>query len=81
MGARQLHRAGTDARSEGPDGAVYVTASHIQDTNWYKPGAPLRWQPRLSAASYMRRFAQASVGGGVGVAYCADRRSVRKVTE
>jgi len=29
-----------DTLSEGPDGTIYVTASHIQDTNWYKPGAP-----------------------------------------
>jgi hypothetical protein len=25
---------------EGPDGTLYVTASHIQDTNWFKPDAP-----------------------------------------
>ncbi len=29
-----------DTFSEGPDGRIYVTASHIQDTNWFKPGAP-----------------------------------------
>ena len=29
-----------DTMSEGPDGTLYVTASHIQDTNWFKPGAP-----------------------------------------
>lgn len=29
-----------DTFSEGPDGTMYVTASHIQDTNWFKPGAP-----------------------------------------
>lgn len=29
-----------DTMSEGPDGALYVTASHIQDTYWFKPGAP-----------------------------------------
>ncbi len=29
-----------DTFSQGPDGAVYVTASHIQDMNWYKPGNP-----------------------------------------
>ena len=28
-----------DTFSEGPDGRIYVTASHIQDTNWFKPGA------------------------------------------
>lgn len=29
-----------DTMSEAPDGTIYVTASHIQDTNWFKPGAP-----------------------------------------
>ncbi len=29
-----------DTMSEGPDGTIYVTASHIQDTAWFKPGAP-----------------------------------------
>ena len=29
-----------DTFSEGPDGTIYVTASHIQDTAWFKPGAP-----------------------------------------
>ncbi|MDT7952210.1 MAG: L-dopachrome tautomerase-related protein [Acetobacteraceae bacterium] len=29
-----------DTFSEGPDGTMYVTASHIQDTLWFKPGAP-----------------------------------------
>ena len=29
-----------DTFSEGPDGKMYVTASHIQDTVWFKPGAP-----------------------------------------
>ncbi|TNC68797.1 L-dopachrome tautomerase-related protein [Rubellimicrobium roseum] len=28
-----------DTFSEGPDGRIYVTASHIQDTYWFKPGA------------------------------------------
>jgi sugar lactone lactonase YvrE len=28
-----------DTFSEGPDGAIYVTASHIQDTYWFKPEA------------------------------------------
>ena len=28
-----------DTFSEGSDGTMYVTASHIQDTNWFKPGA------------------------------------------
>ncbi len=29
-----------DTMSEGPDGTLYVTASHIQDTYWFKPAAP-----------------------------------------
>jgi sugar lactone lactonase YvrE len=29
-----------DTLSEGADGRLYVTASHIQDTAWFKPGAP-----------------------------------------
>jgi sugar lactone lactonase YvrE len=29
-----------DTFSEGADGTMYVTASHIQDTNWFAPGAP-----------------------------------------
>ena len=29
-----------DTFAEGPDGRIYVTASHIQDTDWFKPGAP-----------------------------------------
>ncbi len=29
-----------DTLSQGPDGSLYVTASRIQDMNWYKPGSP-----------------------------------------
>jgi pimeloyl-ACP methyl ester carboxylesterase/sugar lactone lactonase YvrE len=29
-----------DTFAEGPDGTMYVTASHIQDTQWFTPGAP-----------------------------------------
>lgn len=29
-----------DTFAEGPDGAIYVTASHIMDMPWYKPGKP-----------------------------------------
>jgi sugar lactone lactonase YvrE len=29
-----------DTLAEGPDGAVYVTSSRIQDMNWYKPASP-----------------------------------------
>jgi len=30
-----------DTMSQGPDGTLYVTASHIQDSAWFKPGAPI----------------------------------------
>ncbi len=30
-----------DTFSEGPDGTIYVTSSHIQDMDWWKPGAPI----------------------------------------
>lgn len=30
-----------DTFSEGPDGTIYVTTSHIQDSAMYKPGAPI----------------------------------------
>ncbi len=36
-----------DTFSEGPDGRMYVTASHIQDTNWFKPGAPASIRTQL----------------------------------
>lgn len=29
-----------DTFAEGPDGAIYLTTSHIQDSAFYKPGAP-----------------------------------------
>jgi sugar lactone lactonase YvrE len=29
-----------DTFAEGPDGTIYVTSSHIQDSAFYKPGAP-----------------------------------------
>lgn len=29
-----------DTFAEGRDGTIYVTASHIQDTSWFKPAAP-----------------------------------------
>ena len=31
-----------DTFSQGPDGAMYVTASHIQDMRWYRPERPLQ---------------------------------------
>ena len=36
-----------DTFSEGPDGRIYVTASHIQDTVWFKPGAPASIRTQL----------------------------------
>lgn len=30
-----------DTLSEGPDGTIYVTASHIQDSAWFHPDAPI----------------------------------------
>ena len=36
-----------DTMSQGPDGTVYVTASHIQDTAWFKPGAPASIKTQL----------------------------------
>jgi sugar lactone lactonase YvrE len=29
-----------DSMAEGPDGTLYFTTSHIQDSSWFKPGAP-----------------------------------------
>ena len=37
-----------DTFSEGPDGRMYVTASHIQNTQWFTPGAPRRSAPSYS---------------------------------
>ncbi len=37
-----------DTFSEGPDGIIYVSASPIQDTNWFKPGAP----PSIATQSF-----------------------------
>ena len=36
-----------DTFSEGPDGRMYITASHIQDTVWFKPGAPISLKTQL----------------------------------
>ncbi len=36
-----------DTFSEGPDGTMYITASHIQDTQWFKPGAPASVETQL----------------------------------
>ena len=29
-----------DTFAEGPDGTIYLTTSHIQDSAFFKPGAP-----------------------------------------
>ena len=43
-GVRVLVRSASlrwpDTLSQGPDGSLYVTASRIQDMDWYKPGSP-----------------------------------------
>ncbi len=36
-----------DTFAEGPDGRIYVTASRIQDTTWFKAGAPASLPTRL----------------------------------
>jgi sugar lactone lactonase YvrE len=36
-----------DTMSEGPDGSIYLTASRIQDTYWFKPGAPASLRTEL----------------------------------
>ena len=36
-----------DTFAEGPDGRIYVTASHIQDTMWFTPGAPASIRTQL----------------------------------
>ena len=43
-----------DTFSEGPDGRMYVTASHIQDTNWFKPGAPASIKTQLFSFAPVR---------------------------
>jgi hypothetical protein len=39
-----------DTLSADPDGNIYVTARHIQDTYWFKPAAP------ASVATALFRF-------------------------
>jgi len=43
-----------DTFSEGPDGRMYVTASHIQDTSWFTPGAPASIHTQLFSFSPTR---------------------------
>lgn len=43
-----------DTFSEGPDGRMYVTASHIQDTHWFTPGAPASIRTELFSFAPVR---------------------------
>jgi pimeloyl-ACP methyl ester carboxylesterase/sugar lactone lactonase YvrE len=43
-----------DTFSEGPDGTIFVTASHIQDTNWFTPGAPASIRTQLFSFAPVR---------------------------
>jgi sugar lactone lactonase YvrE len=36
-----------DTFSEGPDGTIYVTSSHIQDMSWFKPETGPRLETQL----------------------------------
>ena len=51
-----------DTFSEGPDGTIYVTTSHIQDSADYKPGAPISLPTELWAI----RPGQGDVTGATG---------------
>ncbi|MCJ2054847.1 major royal jelly family protein [Methylobacterium sp. J-070] len=51
-----------DTFSEGPDGTIYVTTSHIQDSADYKPGAPIS----LSTELWAIKANQADVTGATG---------------
>jgi sugar lactone lactonase YvrE len=53
-----------DTFSEGPDGTIYVTTSHIQDSADYKPGAPISLPTELWAI----KPAPAEVTGSTGTA-------------
>ena len=43
-----------DTFSEGSDGRIYVTASHIQDSQWFTPGAPPSIKTQLFSFSPAR---------------------------
>ncbi len=43
-----------DTFAEGPDGTIYVTASHIQDSAFFKPGAPAALPTELFSFSPRR---------------------------
>jgi len=53
-----------DTFSEGPDGTIYVTTSHIQDSADYKPGAPISLPTELWAI----KPTQGEVSGSTGSA-------------
>jgi sugar lactone lactonase YvrE len=36
-----------DSMAEGPDGALYVTSSRIQDNSWFKPQSPISLKTEL----------------------------------
>ena len=51
-----------DTFSEGPDGTIYVTTSHIQDSADYKPGAPVSVPTELWAIKPSASEATGSTG-------------------
>ena len=53
-----------DTFSEGPDGTIYVTTSHIQDSADYKPGAPISLPTELWAIKTGTGEVTGSTGGG-----------------
>ncbi|MCJ2090774.1 major royal jelly family protein [Methylobacterium sp. E-005] len=52
-----------DTFSEGPDGTIYVTTSHIQDSADYKPGAPISLPTELWAIKAGPGDVTGSTGG------------------
>ncbi|MGU3422355.1 L-dopachrome tautomerase-related protein [Methylobacterium sp. D54C] len=53
-----------DTFSEGPDGTIYVTTSHIQDSADYKPGAPISLPTELWAIKANQAAVTGSTGSG-----------------
>lgn len=53
-----------DTFGEGPDGTIYVTTSHIQDSADYKPGAPISLPTELWSIKPSPADAIGSNGGG-----------------
>lgn len=52
-----------DTFSEGPDGTIYVTTSHIQDSADYKPGAPISLPTELWSIKAGQGDVTGSTGG------------------